>query len=148
MLSSLVDRVARTLLVDRIAIFLGNADSSRFELWQSYGIAHVTGLDLSFLAKPPIEDAVGHILFENTHQLPRENATAPGAIIRLDLNYYIPCHARQKTIAFLELGKTMQGDFLSRDDVELLEALAGYIGIAIQNGRLYASLEQKVSEDE
>jgi len=59
MLSSLVDRVARTLLVDRIAIFLGNSDSSRFELSKSFGIAHVTGLDLSFLAKPRIEDAAG-----------------------------------------------------------------------------------------
>jgi hypothetical protein len=57
MLSSLVDRLARTLLVDRIAIFLGNADSSRFELAKAFGIAHVTGLDLSFLAKPRIEDA-------------------------------------------------------------------------------------------
>jgi PAS domain S-box-containing protein len=148
MLSSLVDRLARTLLVDRIAIFLGNSDSSRFELSKSFGIAHVTGLDLSFLAKPRIEDAVGHIFFENTHQRPRENATAQEAIRRLDLNYYIPCHARQKTIAFLGLGKTMQGDFLSSEDVELLEALAGYVGIAIQNGRLYASLEQKVSEYE
>jgi PAS domain S-box-containing protein len=148
MLSSLVDRLARTLLVDRIAIFLGNSDSSRFELSKSFGIAHVTGLDLSFLAKPRIEDAVGHIFFENTHQLPRENAMGQEAIRRLDLNYYIPCHARQKTIAFLGLGKTMEGDFLSSEDVELLEALAGYIGIAIQNGRLYASLEQKVSEYE
>ena len=148
MLSSLVDRVARTLLVDRIAIFLGNSDSSRFELSKSFGIAHVTGLDLSFLAKPRMEDAAGHIFFENTHQLPRENAAAQEAIGRLDLNYYIPCHARQKTIAFLGLGKTMQGDFLSSEDVELLEVLAGYIGIAIQNGRLYASLEQKVSEYE
>ncbi len=148
MLSSLVDRLARTLLVDRIAIFLGNSDSSRFELSKSFGIAHVTGLDLSFLAKPRIEDAVGHIFFENTRQLPRENALAQEAIGRLDLNYYIPCHARQKTIAFLGLGKTMQGDFLSSEDVELLEALAGYVGIAIQNGRLYASLEQKVSEYE
>jgi PAS domain S-box-containing protein len=148
MLSSLVDRLARTLLVDRIAIFLGNSDSSRFELSKSFGIAHVTGLDLSFLAKPRIEDAAGHVFFENTRQLPRENATAQEAILRLDLNYYIPCHARQKTIAFLGLGKTMQGDFLSSEDVELLETLAGYIGIAIQNGRLYASLEQKVSEYE
>ena len=49
---------------------------------------------------------------------------------------------------FSGLGKTMEGDFLSSEDVELLEALAGYIGIAIQNGRLYASLEQKVSEYE
>jgi two-component system NtrC family sensor kinase len=148
MLSSLVDRLARTLLVDRIAIFLGNSDSSRFELSKSFGIAHVTGLDLSFLAKPRIEDAVGHIFFENTRQLPREDAMAQEAIGRLDLNYYIPCHARQNTIAFLGLGKTMEGDFLSSEDVELLEALAGYIGIAIQNGRLYASLEQKVSEYE
>ncbi len=148
MLSSLVDRLARTLLVDRIAIFLGNSDSSRFELSKSFGIAHVTGLDLAFLAKPRIEDAAGHIFFENTHQLPREDAAAQEAIARLDLNYYIPCQARQKTVAFLGLGKTMQGDFLSSEDVELLQALAGYIGIAIQNGRLYASLEQKVSEYE
>jgi two-component system, NtrC family, sensor kinase len=148
MLSALVDRLARTLLVDRIAVFLGNSDSSRFELAKSFGIAHVSGIDLSFLAKPRIEDAAGHIFFENTHQLPRENTSAQEAIGRLDLNYYIPCQARQKTIAFLGLGKTIDGDFLSSEDVELLEALAGYIGIAIQNGRLYASLEQKVSEYE
>jgi PAS domain S-box-containing protein len=148
MLAALVDRLARTLLVDRIAIFLGNGDSSRFELSKSFGIAHVTGLDLAFLAKPRIEDAAGHIFFENTRQLPRENAAAQEAIGRLDLNYYIPCYARHKAVAFLGLGKTMQGDFLSSEDVELLEALAGYIGIAIQNGRLYASLEQKVSEYE
>src|SRR5208282_4102315 len=96
MLSSLVDRLARTLLVDRIAIFLGNSESSRFELSKSFGIAHVTGLDLAFLAKPRIEDAAGHIFFENTHQLPREDAAAREAIARLDLNYYIPCQARQK----------------------------------------------------
>jgi PAS domain S-box-containing protein len=148
MLASVVDRLARTLLVDRMVIFLANSDSSRFELAKSFGLAHVTGLDLSFLAKPRIEDAAGHIFFENTHQVPRETPAAQEAIGRLDLNYYIPCHAQQKTIAFLGLGKTMEGDFLSSEDVELLETLAGYIGIAIQNGRLYASLEQKVTEYE
>ena len=148
MLASVVDRLARTLMVDRVAIFLSNNDSSHFELAKSFGLAHVTGLDLSFLAKTRIEDAAGHIFFENTHQLPRENPAAQEAIGRLDLNYYIPCHAQQKTIAFLGLGKTMEGDFLSSEDVELLETLAGYIGIAIQNGRLYASLEQKITEYE
>ncbi len=148
MLSSVVDRLARTLLVDRIAIFLADSEASRFELAKSFGVAHVTGLDLSFLAKPRLEDAAGHIFFENTHQVPREALSAQEAIRRLDLNYYIPCHAQKKTIAFLGLGKTMEGDFLSSEDVELLETLAGYIGIAIQNGRLYASLEQKITQYE
>src|SRR5208282_1918523 len=111
--------------------------------------AHAAGgSHRDFSRQQRIEDAAGHIFFENTHQLPREDAAAREAIARLDLNYYIPCQARQKTVAFLGLGKTMQGDFLSSEDVELLQALAGYIGIAIQNGRLYASLEQKVSEYE
>jgi two-component system, NtrC family, sensor kinase len=48
----------------------------------------------------------------------------------------------------LGLGKTVEGDFLSSEDIELLETLAGYIAIAIQNARLYASLEQKVAEYE
>jgi len=148
LLSSLVDRLARTLMVDRIAIFLANSDGSRFELSKSFGLGAIGAVDLSFLSKPRVEDAAGHIFFENTRQLPRETAAAQEAISRLDLNYYIPCQARQKTIAFLGLGKTMEGDFLSSEDVELLETLAGYIAIAIQNARLYASLEQKVVEYE
>src|SRR5262249_22926403 len=74
---------------------------------------------------------------------PRPRTRSP----RFDLNYYIPCRA-QRTIAFLGLGKPVEGDFLSSEDIELLETLAGYIAIAIQNARLYASLEQKVAEYE
>ena len=88
------------------------------------------------------------MFFENTHQVPRETAGSQDAIARLDLNYYIPCRAQQKTVAVLGLGKTTKGDFLSSEDIELLETLGGYLGIAIQNGRLYASLQQKVAEYE
>ncbi len=104
-------------------------------------------LDLTFLSTPRPEPA-GHMFFENTHQVPRETAGSQEAIARLDLNYYIPCRAQQKTVAVLGLGKTTKGDYLSSEDVELLETLGGYLGIAIQNGRLYASLQQKVAEYE
>jgi two-component system NtrC family sensor kinase len=104
-------------------------------------------LDMSFLSAPRPEPA-GHLFFENTHQVPRESPGAQQTIARLDLNYYIPCQAQQKTVAVLGLGKTTQGDFLSSEDMELLETLGGYLGIAIQNGQLYASLQQKAAEYE
>ena len=150
MLSSAVDRLSRTLLVDRMAIFLAGPDDDKpeFVLGKSFGMTQTSGLDLSFLTKPRPEMEEGHLFFDNTHQVPRETPNAQATIAKLDLNYYIPCQAQQRTIAFLGLGKTIEGDFLSSEDVELLQTVAGYVGIAIQNARLYASLEQKISEYE
>jgi two-component system, NtrC family, sensor kinase len=148
LLSAVVDRLGRTLGVDRIAIFLSTGEESeQFELSKSVGIGSERRLDLSFLSSPRPEPA-RHIFLENTHMVPRESAGSQETIARLDLNYYIPCRAQQKTVAVLGLGKTTKGDFLSSEDIELLETLGGYLGIAIQNGRLYASLQQKVAEYE
>jgi PAS domain S-box-containing protein len=152
LLSAVLDRLSRTLAVDRIAIFLRSSsnaseEAEQFVLTKSIGMSPVGKLDLTFLSAPRPEPA-GHMFFENTHQVPRESAGSQDAIARLDLNYYIPCHAQQKTVAVLGLAKTTKGDYLSSEDMELLETLGGYLGIAIQNGRLYASLQQKVAEYE
>ncbi len=147
MLSSLIDRLSHTLAVDRMAIFLAGEKADRFVLAKAFGLSAPTNIDLAFLNSSRPEQA-GHLFFENTHQVPRETPEAQQAIARLDLNYYIPCHAQQKTVAVLGLGKTTQGDFLSSEDMELLETLGGYLGIAIQNGQLYASLQQKAAEYE
>ena len=147
MLTAVVDQLSRTLLVDRMAIFLAGENDS-FVLAKSFGIQQTGKLDLSFLTAPRPELSEAHLFFENTHAVPRESAGAQETIARLDLNYYIPCRAQKSTVAVLALGKTIEGDFLSSEDVELLETLAGYLAIAIQNARLYASLEQKIAQYE
>jgi two-component system NtrC family sensor kinase len=150
LLTSVMDRLSRTLAVERIAIFLASgSEPVHFLLSKSSGMTAPVHIDLSFLSAPRQErEQAGHLFFENTHQVPRETAGSQETIARLELNYYIPCRSQQKTIAVLGLGKTAQGDFLSSEDVELLETLGGYLGIAIQNGRLYASLQQKAAEYE
>jgi two-component system NtrC family sensor kinase len=148
MLTAVVDQLSRTLMVDRMAIFLASGEQDRFLLAKSFGIQQTGGLDLGFLSAARPETGEGHIFFENTHRVPRETAGAQETIARLDLNYYIPCRAQKSTVAVLGLGKTVEGDFLSTEDVELLETLADYFAIAIQNARLYASLEQKIAQYE
>jgi two-component system, NtrC family, sensor kinase len=147
MLTSVIDRLSRTLLVNRIAVFLPD-EAQQFVMAKSYGISYTGTLDLSFLVVERPEYYAGHIFFDNTRKALRESITARETIAKLDLNYYIPCTVQNRTVAVLGLGKTASGDFLSSDDVELLETLAGYIGIAIQNAQLYASLEQKANEYE
>ena len=149
MLSSIVDRLSHTLLVDRLAIFLSDAEQpEQFNLAKSYGIANTSGLSFDFLHVERPEWQAGHLFFDNTNQAVREGPSAREAIRRLELNYYIPCTVMGRMIAVLGLGKTVEGDFLSSEDVQLLETLAGYIGIAVQNARLYQSLEEKAGQYE
>ena len=149
MLTSVIDRLSRTLLVDRIAIFLATGDETeKFVMVKSFGISYSGSLDLAFLVVERPEHYAGHIFFDNTRKALQESMAARETIAKLNLNYYIPCTVQGRTIAVLGLGKTVAGDFLSSEDVELLETLSGSVGIAIQNARLYASLEQKASEYE
>src|SRR5262249_3349715 len=125
-----------------------SAEAEQFTMIKSFGISYAGPLDLNFLVVERPEHYAGHIFFDNTRKALQESARARETIAKLNLNYYIPCMLQGRTVAVLGLGKTVAGDFLSSEDVELLETLAGYIGIAIQNARLYASLEQKASEYE
>jgi PAS domain S-box-containing protein len=149
MLTSIVDRLSRTLMVDRMAIFLSDPELPEyFALAKSYGISNTRGLDLSFLNVARHEWEAGHLFFDSTSHPVREHPEAQETIRKLDLNYYIPCTVMNRMIAVLGLGKTAEGDFLSTEDVQLLETLAGYVGIAVQNARLYKSLESKAEQYE
>jgi PAS domain S-box-containing protein len=107
-------------------------------------------LDLSFLDWPQESP---YLFFERTryhldaiaHSWP---TTVRQTIADLDLNYYLPCTVRGRTIAFLGVSRTETGEFLSSDDVELLLTLSNYVGIAIENANLYRSLKEKVGEYE
>lgn len=161
LLNSIVERLPQTLLLTRVAVFLPEElpqGRKAFRLAAAHGLSPALmqaaqASDLGFLDFDS-KGANNHLFFENPQaaiRLPHEQQHSAAA---LDLNYYVPCRASRhegrgvSTIAVLGLGRTGEGDFLSSEDMELLESLAGYIGIAIQNAQLYRSLEQKALDFE
>ncbi|MGA2538326.1 MAG: ATP-binding protein [Terracidiphilus sp.] len=165
LLDSIVERLPRTLLVARVAVFVKQG-AGGLRLAASHGLPPeatlvrdlrgLEALDLGFL---DFDHTKGHshIFLENAQaalHLPEDQQRTAAL---LDLNYYLPCRVASsdvqdgsaaRTIAVIGLGRTIGGDFLSSEDVELLESLASYIGIALQNASLYARLESKIGEFE
>src|SRR5262249_18742221 len=129
MLDGIVDRLMRALLVDRAAVLLESPDAPHtFVPACVSGMPAPSASTFGFLkhagAEPPI-------FFETEVQ---------------GLHYFIPCRAKDRVIAYLALGRTRNGDYLTREDIELLEAVSDYVGIALENALLYRSLEQKATE--
>jgi two-component system, NtrC family, sensor kinase len=147
MLGSVMDRVSQTLLVDRLAIFVeDHQHPGEMCLARSMGVRLAGALDLSFIAPARPEFSSGPIFFESARSAREVSDSVRRTLEQLDLNYFIPCRIREHTVAVLGLGKTVDGDYLSSDDVELVQTIAGYVAIALDNSQLYSSLEQKAAE--
>ncbi len=161
LLASIVERLPQTLLVTRVAVFLAEdfetGAGRGFRLAASHGLGDLSqrseALDLGFLDFDR-RGAHNHLFLENPQQVLRLPDAQRSTAALLDLNYYLPCRVvyRQgvgsRAVAVLGFGLTRHGDFLSSEDVELLESLASYIGIAIQNAQLYKRLELQIAEFE
>ncbi len=147
MLGSVMDRVSQTLLVDRLAIFVEDpAHPGHMRLARSMGVRLSDPQDLSFLDPARPEFARGPLFFESSRSVTDVSESVRRTLEQLDLNYFVPCRIREHAVAVLGLGKTVDGDFLSSDDLELVETIAGYLAVALDNSQLYTSLEQKALE--
>lgn len=156
MLAKVSERLLRTLSIQQIGFFLLDEGSSEFRLHaltqKSERVAKSTGhaLDLRFLEGSSDRP---YIFFERpkylrdivSQQWPQ---SVRDTIAALDFTYYVACKSRGKTIAFFGVSRTTEGDFLSTDDIELLVTLSNYVAIAIENSRLYSSLQRKADEYE
>jgi two-component system NtrC family sensor kinase len=149
MLASVMDRISQALLVDRLAIFIEDeSHPGTYRMARSVGVRYTGALDLSFLDGESKPFAQGILFYESARAARESSPSVRQTLEQLDLNYFIPCQIRDHAIAVLGLGKTVDGDFLSSEDVELLHTIAGYLAIALDNAQLYNSLEQKAAQIE
>ena len=142
LLDKVAGRLAETLGVDRVAIFL-QAEGNGFRLTKSRGISAAGPYDLTFLEPDRPELQKGYLFFESVRHVWGCPPEVQSTLERLDLHYYLPFKMKERTLGYLALGRTSKGDFLSSEDIDLLLTMASYLAVALENARLYESLEQK-----
>jgi PAS domain S-box-containing protein len=67
-------------------------------------------------------------------------------IHRQELHYFVPCVVRSKMVAVIGLGRATDGSLLSSEDLEILQTVSGYIGVAIENSLLYQEQHSRAEE--
>jgi two-component system NtrC family sensor kinase len=145
LLDQITERLAETLGVDRVGIFLAS-ESGDFRLVKSRGIDFGGSPDTSYLDPNRAELNKGYLFFDSVRRPYGFPPPAQKTIEQLDLHYYLPFRVKDRTLGYLGLGKTREGDYLSSEDIDLLNTITGYVSIALENARLYESLIQKAHE--
>ena len=159
-MAALSDRLAKTLGVNRLAIFGSSEanDNGRLQLLRGVGLTDAHGaaiktgatLDLPFLGDDPqqVSGRRPYYFFEDPRSAEELPEAARQTVLDLDLNYYVPCRVKGRAIAYLGLGRTTAGDYLSSEDLSLVLTVSGYFAIALENARLVTSLEEQLAENE
>ena len=143
----LVSRVVETLLVDRMALMLEDEEAPQFSSVRAagFGGGHPPSL--------PKSSGIGarlmlghHVALDDPLSASRVTVEESASSRNAGLYYFVPCVAKEGTIAILALGRKDTGEPLSSEDMELLAAVAGQIATALENARLYRQLHVKAVE--
>jgi two-component system, NtrC family, sensor kinase len=156
LLDSLMRRLKEVLSVERLAIFIEDADDpSGFRVARAEGVSPQVALPgdiLSILRER--SGATGVVLADEPWLAWAEfesgdfelDETAHEALAIDTFSYYTPCAARSRVVAVLALGRTTDGAMLSSEDTSLLRAISGYVAVAIENALLLEEQARRAKE--
>ena len=147
----LVDRIAETLGIDRIALLLPDSrdEVGRFVVRAASGQQDGAGITIS-----PGTALAARLMDGQTvvvdDPLSSHRLTGDEAARWRDAGFgsFVPCVSNELTIGLLAVGRRAHGEPLSSEDMSLLTAVAGQAATAIENARLYSQLQDKANEIE
>jgi PAS domain-containing protein len=142
----LVARIVETLVIDRMALMLSDERSGDFTSLGDYGFAQrVPRLSRSSSLLPRL-DAGYAIALDDPISAARFVAEEVEFWRDVGTYYFVPCVFEGRAIAVLALGRKETDEPFNSEDLALLNAVAGQVATAIENGRLYRELRMKAEE--
>jgi two-component system NtrC family sensor kinase len=159
LLDALTERLQEVLDVQKLAVFVEDRSDH-----SSYRIAKSVGLDALYAVPRDFRQMIrqkaadkGIVRADEFDLLEAEpiitsgngNGNGNGAgkiMVRQELHYFVPCVVGSKMVAVIGLGRAKDGSLLSSEDLDILKTISGYVGVAVENSRLYE--EQKIQTDE
>ena len=143
----LVSRVVETLLVDRMTLMLENDSGTHFASVRASGFGDGHPPALAKRSGAGARLATGHIVaLDDPIAVGRFSVEEIEFWRDAGLYYFVPCVAKEGTIAVLALGRKDTGAHLNSEDMSLLRAVAGQMATALENARLYRQLHLKAAE--
>ena len=142
----LMDRIAETLDVSRMAVLLAERDDADYTCLVAAGLAPEAvrvRRDSALLTQLGNGQAV---LLDDPFSPGRLDADGVTLLDDDEVHLLVPCVFEGHVIAIMALGPKATGEPYHSEDIALLAAVAGQVATAFENGRLYRQLAQKADE--
>ncbi len=149
LLEALIGRLKQVLDVEKVAVFIErSAGSGRYIVARSAGLSEEFRIPADFKTMVRQKSADKGIVRADEIFLRDMDDDDAGERqpLRQELHYFVPCVVRSKMVAVIGLGRASDGSLLSSEDLEILRTVSGYIGVAIENSRLYQEQQAHVQE--
>jgi len=155
LLDALTERLQEVLNVEKLAVFLEEPhEPARYRIAKSVGLSSEYRVPHDFrqmirqkAADRGVVRADEFDLLETEPIITNGNGHGNALVLpRHELHYFVPCVVGSKMVAVIGLGRAKDGSLLSSEDLDILKTISGYVGVAVENSRLYE--EQKIQTDE
>ncbi len=144
----LVQRVRETMRVGRVAVLLRLEDSDDLRIVPPDGhLSAGRALSSNFsqfvagaLVKRP------YLYIDDLDAMLEEYPADREVLETEDLAYFLPLDVKGDIIGVLAIGRRLSGDFLSTDDLKVLQPLAAHLALAVDNALLYREVQRRAGE--
>ena len=144
----LVQRVRKMVAVGRIAVLLKEEQGSHLRLVSTEG-SFAEGRRLSGAFSEFLASALANrefIYVEDMSGLLDEFPADRDVLSEEDLAYFLPLVVKGEVLGLLALGRTLSGDYLSSEDLKVLQMLTSHAALALDNALLYRQAHVRAQE--